>query len=185
MPLAGAVKRPDLTKRPTLWGPEGRDQAALADFRGDLPGGPRADGPPGIRRGCTRDRDHLDHLVRRKRGGRTRAWVLGQGRHDHGAERFVTALVGCQRRQLGGQGEPPLAPHPSRPAIEVPLAPHVALIGSRCQRQQHLGTSHQTLGTGLTSYNLRQTGSLACRQLHPGGNGRGPMSIRAGGLSHF
>src|SRR6266581_6437577 len=80
---------------------------------------------------------------------------------------------------------PSLAPRPYRPAMERHLAPHVALIGSRLQRQQNLGTSHQTLGTGLTSYNLLQTGSLSCRQLHPGGNGRGHMSILAGGLSHF
>jgi hypothetical protein len=110
-----------------------------------------ADGPPGIRRGFTRDRDNLDNLFRRKSGGRARAWVSGQGLHDQGAERFVTALVGCQLRQRGGKGEPPLAPHPYRPALEGHLAHHVALMGSRCQRQQHLGTSHQTLGTGLTS----------------------------------
>ena len=144
-----------------------------------------ADGPTGIRRVFTRDRDHLDKLSRRKSGRRARAGVIGQGRHDHGAERFVTALVGFQLRQLGGKGEPPLAPHPYRPAIEVHLAHHVALIGSRFQRQQNLGTSHQTLGPGLTSYNLLQTGSLSCRQLHPGGNGRSHMSILAGGLRHF
>jgi len=93
-----------------------------------------ADGPPGIRRVFTRDRDNLDNLFRRKSGGRARAWVIGQGLHDHGAERFVTALVGFQLCQLGGKGEPPLAPYPYRPAIEVHLAHHVALIGSRFQR---------------------------------------------------
>ena len=144
-----------------------------------------ADGPPGIRRVFTRDRDNLDNLFRRKGGGRAWAWVIGQGLYHHGAERFVTALVGFKLRQLGGKGEPPLAPRPYCPAIEVHLAHHVALIGSRLQRQQNLGTSHQTLGAGLTSDNLLQTGSLSCRQLHPGGNGRGHMSILAGGLSHF
>ena len=144
-----------------------------------------ADGPPGIRRVFTRDRDNLDNLFCRKGGGRAWAELIGQGLHDPGAERFVTALVGFKLRQLGGKGEPPSAPRPYRPAIEVHLAHHVALIGSRLQRQQHLGTSHQTLGAGLTSYNLLQTGSLSCRQLHPGGNGRGHTSILAGGFSHF
>ena len=110
-----------------------------------------ADGPPGLCRVCTRNRHNLDNLFRRKRGGRAWAGVIGQGLHDHGAERFVTALVGFPLLQLGGQGEPPAAPYPYRLAIEVPLAPHVALIDSRLQRQQNLGTSHQTLGTGLTS----------------------------------
>ena len=110
-----------------------------------------ADGPPGICRVFTRPRNNLDNLFRRKRGGRAGAGVIGQGLHDHGAERFVTALVGFQLLQLGGQGEPPAAPHPYRLAIEVHLAHHVALIGARLQRQQHLGPSHQTLGTGLTS----------------------------------
>jgi hypothetical protein len=144
-----------------------------------------ADGPPGICRVFTRDRNNLDNLFRRKSGGRAWAGVIGQGLHDHGGERCVTALVGFQLLQLGGQGEPPEAPRPYRPAIEVHLAHPVARIDSRLQRQQNLGTSHQTLGTGLTSYNLFQTGSLSYRQLHPGGNGRSHTSILAGGLSHF
>jgi hypothetical protein len=110
-----------------------------------------ADGPPGICRVFTRNRNNLDNLFRRKRGGRAWAGVIGQGLHEHGAERFVTALVGFQLLQLGGQGEPPAAPHPYRLAIEVHLAHHVALIGARLQRQQNLGPSHQTLGTSLTS----------------------------------
>jgi hypothetical protein len=110
-----------------------------------------ADGPSGICWVFTRDRHNLDNLFRRKRGRRAWAGVIGQGLHDRGAERFVTALVGFKLRQLGSQGEPSSAPYPYRLAIEVHLAHDVALIGSRLQRQQHLGTSHQTLGTGLTS----------------------------------
>jgi len=144
-----------------------------------------ADGPPGICRVFTRNRNNLDNLFRRKSGGRAWAGMIGQGLHDHGAERFVTALVGFQLLQLGGQGEPPATPHPYRLAIEVHLASHVALIDARLQRQQNLGTSHQTLGTGLTSENLLQTGSWSYRQLHLGENGRGHTRILAGGLRHF
>ena len=110
-----------------------------------------ADGPPGIRRVFTRDRDNLDNLFRRKSGGRAWAGVIGQGLYDYGAERCVTALVGVQLLPLGGQGEPPAAPHPYRLALEVPLAQHVALLGPRLQRPQHRGPLPQTLGTGLTS----------------------------------
>lgn len=110
-----------------------------------------ADGPPGICRVFTPNRNHLDKLFRRKRGGGAWAGLSGQGLHDHGAEHLVTALVGFPLLQRGGQGEPPAAPHPSRLAIEGHRAHHVALSDSRLQRQQHLGTSHQTLGTGLTS----------------------------------
>src|SRR5439155_14336428 len=138
-------------------GAAGGDNAAFTDLLGDLPGCPMAHGPPGIPRLFTRDRDNLDHLFRRKSGGRARAWVISQGLYDHGAERFVTALLGFKLLQLGGKGAPPLAPRPYRPALAVHLAHHVALIGSRLQRQQHLGTSHQTLGTALTAYNLLQT----------------------------
>ena len=95
-----------------------------------------AAGPPGICRVFPRHRNHLDNLFRRKRGGRAWAGVIGQGLHDHGAERFVTALVGFQLLQLEGQGEPPAAPYPYRLALEVHLAHHVALRGARLQRQQ-------------------------------------------------
>jgi hypothetical protein len=66
--------------------------------------------PPGSRRVFTRHRDNLDNLLRRKGGRRTRAWVIGQGCHDHGGERFVTAPIDFNLLQLGGEGEPPLAP---------------------------------------------------------------------------
>ena len=66
-----------------------------------------ADGPPGIRRVFTRHRDNLDNLFRRKGGGRARAWVIGQGLHDHRGEGFVTAPVGFHLLQLGGEGAPP------------------------------------------------------------------------------
>jgi hypothetical protein len=78
----------------------------------------------------TRHGDNLDDLFRRKSGGRARAGVIGQGLHDHGGKRFVTALVGFHLRQLGGEGTPPPAPHLYRPAIEVHLAHDVALGGS-------------------------------------------------------
>jgi hypothetical protein len=129
--------------------------------------------------------------LRRKGGRRTRAWVSGQGCHDHGGERLVTAPIDFNRLQLGGEGEPPLAPRLSRPAMEVQLAHHMALVGSRLQRQKHLGASHQTLGPGLTARNLLQAGPLSCGQLPPGGygggrrNGGGHTSILAEELSCF
>jgi hypothetical protein len=91
------------------------------------------DGPPRIHRVFTRHGDNLDDLFRRKRGGRARAGVIGQSLHDHGGERFVTALLGFHLLQLGGEGTPPPTPHLYRPAIEVHLAHDVALGDSRFQ----------------------------------------------------
>jgi hypothetical protein len=121
-----------------------------------------ADGPPGILRVFTCHSDNLHDLFRRKRGRRARTGVIGQGLHDHGGERFVTACVGFHLLQLGGKGTPPSAPHLDRAAIEV------ALGGSRLEGQKDLGASHQTLGAGLTAGNLLQAGPLSCGQLHPG-----------------
>src|SRR4029450_9469414 len=74
--------------------------------------------PPTIRplMGSTPPRDNLDNLLRRKGGRRTRAWVSGQGCHDHGGERLVTAPIDFNRLQLGGEGEPRLAARRSAPA---------------------------------------------------------------------
>ena len=130
-----------------------------------------ADGPPGIRRVFAGHGDHLDKLFGRQGGGRTRARVIGEGRHDHCREGFVTAPVGFHVLQLRGEGALPSAPHLDRPAIEVHLAHDVALGGSRLEGQKHLGPSHQTLGTGLTAGNLLQAGPLSCGQLYPGGEG--------------
>ena len=130
-----------------------------------------ADGPPGIHRVFTCHCNNLDDLFRRKRGGRARAGVIGQGLHDHGGECFVTALVSFHLLQLGGEGTPPPAPHLYRPAIEVHLAHNVALVGSRREGQKNLGASHQTLGAGLTADNLLQASPLSCGQLYPGGDG--------------
>ena len=105
-----------------------------------------ADGPPGIRRVFTRHGDNLDNLFRRQGGRRARTWMIGQGPHNHGGERFVTALVGFHLCQLGDEGAPPPAPHLDRPAIEVHLAHDVALGDS-------------------------QAGPLSCGHLHPGGDG--------------
>ena len=93
-----------------------------------------ADGPTGIRRVFTRDRDHLDKLFRRKSGRRARAGVIGQSLHDHRGEHFIMAPIGFNLLQLGGKREPSLAPCVYRPAIEAHLARHVALVGSRLQR---------------------------------------------------
>ena len=130
-----------------------------------------ADGPSGIHWVFTRHCDNLHDLFRRTSGGRARAGVIGQGLHNHGGERVVTALVGFHLRQLGGKGTPPSAPHLYRPAIEVHLAHDVALGGSRLESQQDLGAPHETLGAGLTAGNLLQAGPLSCGQLHPGGDG--------------
>jgi hypothetical protein len=149
------------------------------------------DGPPGIPRVFTRHGDNLDDLFRRKSGGCARAGVIGQGLHNHGGERFVTALVGFYLLQFGGEGAPPSAPHLDRPAIEVHLAHDVALVGSRLEGQKNLGAPHQTLGAGLTADNLLQAGPLSCGQLHPGGDGRkrrnsgGHKSILSEELGHF
>jgi hypothetical protein len=149
-----------------------------------------ADWPPGIRWVFTRHGDNLDNLFRCKGGGGARAWVIGQGLHNQGGERFVTALVGFHLLQFGGEGAPPPAPHLYRPAIEVHLAHDVALIASRLQCQKNLGTPHQTLGTGLTASNLFQAGPLSCGQLHPGRdsgrrrNGGGHTSILSEELGH-
>jgi hypothetical protein len=130
-----------------------------------------ADGPPRIRGVCTRHGDNLDHLFCRQGGGRTRAWVIGEGLHDHRGEGFVTTPVGFHVLQLRGEGAPPSAPHVDRPAIEVHLAHDVALGGSRLQGQKNLGPPHQTLGTGLTAGHLLHAGPLSCGQLYPGGDG--------------
>jgi hypothetical protein len=92
-----------------------------------------ADGPPGSRRVFTGHRDKLDNLFRRKGGGRPRAWVIGQSCPNHGGERLVTIPVDFHLRQLGSKGEPSLAPRLHRPTIEVELAHHLALVGSRLQ----------------------------------------------------
>ena len=92
-----------------------------------------ADGPPGIRRVFTRDRDHLDNLFRRKSGRCARARAIGQGLHDHGGERFLRGPISFHLLQLGSQSQPSLAPCVYRPAIETHLARHVALIGSHLQ----------------------------------------------------
>jgi hypothetical protein len=93
-----------------------------------------ADGPPGIRRVFTGYGDNLDNLFRGKSGGRARAWAIGQGLHNPGGERFVTALVSFQLLQLGGEGAPPPAPYLYRSAIEVHLTHDVAL-GSSCPQR--------------------------------------------------
>ena len=93
-----------------------------------------ADGPPGIRRIFTCDRNHLDNLFRRKSSRRARARVISQSLHDHRGERFLRAPIGFHRLQLGGQSKPSLAPCVYRPAIEAHLARDVALVGSRLQR---------------------------------------------------
>jgi len=150
-----------------------------------------ADRPPGVRRVFTRHGDNLDHLFRRKSGGRARAWVIGQGLHHPGGERFVTALVGFSLRQPGGEGAPPPAPHLYRPAMEAHLAHDVALGSSRLQRSKNLGAPHQTLGTDLTACHLLQAGPLSCSQLHSGGyrggwcNGGGHTSILSAELGYF
>ena len=149
------------------------------------------DGPPRIHRVFTRHGDNLDDLFRRKRGGRARAGVIGQSLHDHGGERFVTALLGFHLLQLGGEGTPPPTPHLYRPAMDVHLAHDVALGGSRLEGQKHLGAPHQTLGAGLTADNLLQAGPLSCGQLPSGGDGRkrrnsgGHKSILSEELGHF
>ena len=120
-----------------------------------------ADGPPGIRRVFTGHRDNLDHLFRRQSGGRPRAWVIGQSCPAQGGERLVTAPVDFHLLQLGSQGAPSLAPCLHCPTLEVELAHHVALGGSRLQRHKNLGASYQTLGTGLTAGNLLQAGPLS------------------------
>jgi|RhiMetdeSRZDD1v2_1073273.scaffolds.fasta_scaffold92029_5 hypothetical protein len=130
-----------------------------------------ADGPPGIRWGFTRPGDNLDNLFCRKGGGRTRAWGIGEGLHDHRGAGFVTASVGFYLFQLRGEGAPPPAPQLYRPAIEVHLAHAVAQGGSRLAGQKNLGPPHQTLGTRLTAGNLLQAGPLSCGQLDPGGDG--------------
>ena len=91
-------------------------------------------GPSGIRRSFTRDRDNLDNLFRRKSGRRARARMIGQSLLDPRRERFIRAPIGCNLLQLGGQSKPSLAPCMYRPAIEAHLARHVALGGSRLQR---------------------------------------------------
>ena len=93
-----------------------------------------ADGPPGIRRIFTRDRDNLDNLFRRKSGWRARARVISQSLRNHRGERFIRSPIGFQLLQLGGQSTPSLAPCVYRPAIEAHLARHVALVGSHLQR---------------------------------------------------
>ena len=130
-----------------------------------------ADGSPGICRVFTRHGDNLDNLFRRKGGRRARAWVISQGPHNHSGERFVTALVGFQLCQLGGEGAPPPAPYLYRPAIEVHLAHDVALGDSRLQGQKNRGAPHQPLGTGLTACNLLQASPLSCGHRHPGRDG--------------
>jgi hypothetical protein len=150
-----------------------------------------ADGPPGIPRVCTRHGDYLDDRFRRKRGGRARAWMIGEGLHDHGGECFVTARVGFHRRQPGREGAPPPAPHLDRPAIAMHLAHDVALGGSRLEGQQHLGPPHQMLRAGLTAGNLLHAGPLSCGQLDPGGDGGkrrnsgGHTSILSEEFGHF
>jgi len=91
-------------------------------------------GPSGIRRRFTRDRDNLDNLFRRKNGRRARARMIGQSLLDPRSERFIRAPIGFNLLQLGGQSKPSLAPYVYRPAIEAHLAHHVALVGSRLQR---------------------------------------------------
>jgi hypothetical protein len=131
-----------------------------------------ADGPPGILRVFPCHSDNVHDLFRRTRGRRARAGVSGQGLHAHGGERFGTACVGFHLRQLGGQGTPPSAPHRDRAALEVHLAPDVALGGSRREGQKALGASHQTLGASLTAGHRLQAGPLSCGPLHPGRDGR-------------
>src|SRR4030095_10446909 len=97
-----------------------------------------ADGAPGRGGFFTRHADSLDHLFCRKGGGRTRAWVIGEGLHDYRGEDFVTAPVGFPGLQLRGGGAPPPAPHLYCPAIEGQLAHDVALGGSRLQSQTKL-----------------------------------------------
>ena len=149
------------------------------------------DGPSGIPRVFTRHGDNLDDLCWRKRGGRARAGGIGQGLHDHGGERFVTALLGFHLLQLGGKGTPPPTPYLYCPTIEVHLAHDVALVGSRLSGQKNLGAPHQTLGAGLTSDNLLQAGPLSYGDLHPRGDGRqrrnrgGHKSILSEELGHF
>ena len=90
-----------------------------------------ADGPPGIRRVFTRHRDNLDNLVRRKRGRRARAGVIGPRLHDHRGAHFLMAPIGCNLLQLGGKRAPSPAPWVYRPAMKAHVARHVALVGSR------------------------------------------------------
>ena len=130
-----------------------------------------ANRPPGICWVFTRYGDNLDNLFCRKGGGRTGAWGIGSGLHDHGGEGFVTASGGFYLLQLRGEGAPPPAPHLYRPAIEVALAHDVALGGSRREGQKNLSPPHQTLGTGLTTGKLLQAGPLSCAQLYSRGDG--------------
>jgi hypothetical protein len=93
-----------------------------------------ADGPPGILRIFTRDRDNLDNLFRRKSGRRARTRTIGQRLHDERGERFLRASISFKLLELGRQSQPALAPCGYRPAIEAHLTRHVALAGSRLQR---------------------------------------------------
>ncbi len=126
-----------------------------------------AHGSPGIRRVFPCDGDHLDHLFRRQGGRRPRAWVIRHRLLQPDGKRLLTARVGFPLLQLGGEGAPPPAPHLDCPAMEVPLASSVALVGSRLQGQKNLGAPSQTLGTGLTACHLLQAGPLSCGQLPP------------------
>lgn len=150
-----------------------------------------ADGPPGIRRVFTRHGDNLDNLFRRKSGGGTRTWVIGQALHKHGGEHFITTLVGFYLSQFGGEGAPPSAPHLDRLAIEMHLAHDMALSDPRLQGQQNRGPPRQTLGASLTAGNLLQAGSLSCSQLYPGRdrgkwrNSGNHTSILSEELGHF
>ena len=57
--------------------------------------------------------------------------------------------------------------HKSRLIIRIGQVHDLAMVGSRIERQNNVGTLHQTLGNGLTARDLCQAGPLSCGQLDP------------------